>query len=122
MYTRNLLLIASRRHWRSFLPRNGEGGTEDAYAMGELAAAWTSGFQSPRPPIGKKGTPMKGERKLLQAVITLKHMAVNSLENTAPFNRHNFDANITFGIDPFVLSDYYFRPFPMSYSQGPVEY
>ena len=25
--------------------RNGEGGTEDAFAMGELAKAWTRGLQ-----------------------------------------------------------------------------
>ena len=31
--------------------RNGEGGSEDAYAMGELAKAWTLGFQSPRPSL-----------------------------------------------------------------------
>ena len=35
--------------------RNGEGGLEDAYAMGELARAWTSGFQSPRPARGASG-------------------------------------------------------------------
>lgn len=28
--------------------RNGEGGLEDAYAMGELAREWTLGFQAPR--------------------------------------------------------------------------
>ena len=31
--------------------RNGEGGTEDGYAMGELAKAWTHGLQSPRPSL-----------------------------------------------------------------------
>ena len=85
--------------------RNGEGGSEDAYAMGELAAAWTRGFQAPRPSL------VNPSQTLLQGVLTLKHMAVNSLENTAPFTRHNFDANITYGVDNFVLADYYFRPF-----------
>ena len=72
--------------------RNGEGGTEDAYAMGELAAAWTHGFQAPRP---SKSNP---DHMLYQGIITLKHMAVNSLENTFPWTRHNFDANETFGV------------------------
>ena len=36
-------------------------------------------------------------------------MAVNSLENTAPFTRHSFDANQTYGVDNFVLADYYLR-------------
>ena len=83
--------------------RNGEGGTEDAYAMGELAKAWTLGFQAPRPSL------QNASRSLLQGVITLKHMAVNSLENTAPFTRHSFDANQTYGVDNFVLADYYLR-------------
>ena len=38
-------------------------------------------------------------------------MAVNSLENTYPYTRHNFDANETYGVSPFVLADYYFLPF-----------
>merc|ERR1719469_1354274 len=77
--------------------RNGEGGLEDAYAMGELAKAWTLGFQSPRP------SKLDKSRTLLQGILTLKHQAANSLENTVPFNRHNFDANATYGVDPFVM-------------------
>jgi beta-glucosidase-like glycosyl hydrolase len=73
--------------------------------MGELATAWTRGLQSPRPSL------LNSSRQLLQVVVTLKHFAVNSLENTAPWNRHTFDANATFGVDPFVLSDYYLKPF-----------
>jgi beta-glucosidase-like glycosyl hydrolase len=38
-------------------------------------------------------------------------MSVNSLENTYPFNRHTFDANSTYGVDPQVLADYYLVPF-----------
>ena len=49
--------------------RNGEGGLEDAYAMGELAKAWTLGFQSPRPSLHNRS------RMLHQGIITLKHMA-----------------------------------------------
>ena len=50
----------------------GEGGSEDAYLMGELAAMWTLGFQNKRPSL------LDPERELLQGIITLKHMAVNS--------------------------------------------
>lgn len=92
--------------------RNGEGGTEDAYAMGELAKAWTQGFQSPRPSL------LNSSQNLLQGIITLKHMAVNSLENTFPWTRHNFDANASFGVDPFVLADYYFAPFEAAIAGG----
>eukprot|EP00040_Diaphanoeca_grandis_P022561 m.121584 g.121584 ORF g.121584 m.121584 type:complete len:950 (-) comp28865_c0_seq1:374-3223(-) len=92
--------------------RNGEGGTEDAYLMGELARSWTTGFQAPRP------SKIDASRTLLQGIITLKHMAVNSLENTAPFNRHDFDANATYGVDNFVLADYYFRPFKAAIKDG----
>ena len=35
--------------------RNGEGGLEDAYAMGELAQAWTQGFQAR---AGNKTSPL----------------------------------------------------------------
>ena len=93
--------------------RNGEGGAEDAYLMGELASQWTQGFQAPR-------SSLNASRKepLLQGVITLKHMAVNSLENTFPFTRHSFDANATFGVSPFVLSDYYLRPFRAAIKDG----
>ena len=112
--------------------RNGEGGTEDAYAMGELAAAWTKGFQSPRPALlpGGAGDKAAGssssstssssasQRDLLQGIITLKHMAVNSLENTVPFSRHTFDANETYGVDHFVLADYYLQPFKSAIRDG----
>ena len=85
--------------------RNGEGGTEDAYAMGELAKAWTRGLQSPRP------SKLNSSRELLQVVVTLKHFAVNTLENTDPWTRTSFDANASFGVGNFALADYYLRPF-----------
>ena len=80
--------------------------------MGELAREWTLGFQSARPSL------LNSSRTLLQGIITLKHMAVNSLENTAPWTRHSFDANETFGIDNFVLADYYLRPFKSAIKGG----
>lgn len=92
--------------------RNGEGGTEDAYAMGELAKAWTLGFQAPRPSL------LNSSVELLQGIITLKHMAVNSLENTAPWTRHSIDANEALGVDPYVLADYYLRPFKSAIRGG----
>ena len=85
--------------------RNGEGGTEDAYAMGELAKAWTEGLESPRPSL------LNASRELLQVIVTLKHLAVNSLENTDPWTCTMFNANETFGVANFQLADYYLRPF-----------
>eukprot|EP00039_Didymoeca_costata_P017511 m.324676 g.324676 ORF g.324676 m.324676 type:complete len:878 (-) comp16544_c0_seq6:89-2722(-) len=80
--------------------RNGEGGTEDAFLMGELAKSWITGFQYG----GKSVEEFTGP---LQAAITLKHYAANSLENTGNYTRHNFDANVS----DFVLADYYLVPF-----------
>jgi hypothetical protein len=85
--------------------------------IGELATAWTQGFQAPRPslllppPGGGNGSSQMRKRELLQGVLTIKHMALNSIENTAPWTRHNFDANASFGVDDFVLADYYLKPF-----------
>ena len=73
--------------------------------MGELAKSWTRGLQSPRPSL------LNASRTLLQAVVTLKHFAVNSLENTSPWTRTTFDANASFGLSPFALADYYFKAF-----------
>ena len=98
----------------------------------------TLGFQAPRPSL------VDSKRTLLQGIITLKHMAVNSLENTgafcplifgwlfgavfrlirgliwrtAPWTRHSVDANEALGVDPFVLSDYYLRPFKSAIKGG----
>ena len=49
---------------------------------------------------------------------TLKHMAVNSVENTAPWTRHSIDANEKLGVDPYVLADYYLRPFKSAIRGG----
>jgi beta-glucosidase-like glycosyl hydrolase len=54
--------------------RNGEGGAEDPFLMGEVAAGWTYGFQRGR---GENET-----AGFLQGVLTLKHYVANSLENT----------------------------------------
>ena len=51
-------------------------------------------------------------------VVTLKHFAVNTLENTAPYTRTNFDANATFGVSKFTLADYYLRAFKAAVSEA----
>ena len=53
--------------------RNGEGGSEDPFLMGQLAASWTEGFQQGRA-VDSAG--------YLQGVLTLKHYVANSLDNT----------------------------------------
>ena len=81
--------------------RNGEGGTEDPYLMGEYAAAYTRGFQF-------QG---KNNSKYLTAILTLKHYVANSVDNTRInrtshtdgqtytkgdiINRHTMDVNIS---------------------------
>ena len=83
--------------------RNGEGGSEDPYLMGEVAASWTKGFQY--------GNETEATAKFLQAVITVKHYVANSLDNTIPrsdmhvdgqdyrkgveVNRHTTDVNVS---------------------------
>ncbi len=88
--------------------------------MGELATAWAVGFQSPRPSLLHTNESRTKSRKLLQGVLTIKHMALNSIENTAPWTRHNFDANASFGVDDFVLADYYLKPFAAAIRNGDV--
>jgi len=89
--------------------RNGEGGAEDPYLMGELAASWTDGFQTGRPEESKG---------YLQGVITLKHYVANTLDNTKVVanvtvdgqhytagdivNRHTIDVTVS----NYMLQDY----------------
>ena len=62
--------------------RIGEGGLEDAYAMGQYAISWAKGFQSPRK------SKLKGDnRTLYQGIMTAKHMMANTLDNTFPHSR-----------------------------------
>jgi beta-glucosidase-like glycosyl hydrolase len=81
--------------------RIGEGGTEDAYWMGEVGKAWVEGFQN---------ASYLGEERFLQGVATIKHMAVNSLENSDGEARDTIDVTV----DKFMLSDYYLKPFKMA--------
>lgn len=54
--------------------RNGEsGGAEDPYLMGEVAVAWTRGFQHGN---------ITESAGFLQGVLTLKHYVANTLDNT----------------------------------------
>ena len=74
--------------------------------MREFAAAWTHGFQAPR------ASRLNGSStQLLQGVVTLKHMAAYSLENSDGQRRGYDDVDATFGMSKFVLADYYPRPF-----------
>eukprot|EP00041_Stephanoeca_diplocostata_P027569 m.760704 g.760704 ORF g.760704 m.760704 type:complete len:805 (-) comp23202_c0_seq2:335-2749(-) len=75
--------------------RNGEGGAEDPYLMGQLGMAWTEGLQN-----GK-------DSRYLQVAVTLKHYDANSLESSDGFTRHTVDASIS----KYVLSDYYWKQF-----------
>ena len=54
--------------------RNGEGGAEDPYLMGAVAASFTRGFQF--------GGGDANSTKHLTGILTLKHYVANSLENT----------------------------------------
>ena len=51
--------------------RNGEGGAEDPYLMGELATAWTRGLQN-----------SSDDPARVQVAVTLKHFVANSIEST----------------------------------------
>ncbi|GMI18247.1 hypothetical protein TrLO_g7055 [Triparma laevis f. longispina] len=85
--------------------RIGEGGTEDSYWMGEVGIAWSDGFQN---------ASYMNENKFLQGVVTLKHMAVNSLENSDGLSRGTIDVQV----EKYMLADYYLKPFKMAIEQG----
>lgn len=122
--------------------RNGEGGAEDPLLMGEIGASWARGFQNgvyvlpngtmvdPKYrsvelhdlllclawllctyPNAKFFSRMK---RFLQGVLTLKHMAANSLENSDLLTRHTIDVNLT----RYLLADYYLVPFKHSIREG----
>jgi beta-glucosidase len=81
--------------------RNGEGGAECPYLMGELGSAWTRGLQEGR---GE-------EKRFVQVAVTLKHFDANSLEGGSAgahgLNRHTVDVNLT----KYLLADYYWPAF-----------
>ena len=70
--------------------RNGEGGTEDPYLMGELGVAWTRGLQEGDPDV-----PSEAANPYVLVAATLKHFDANSLEDSDGFTRHTFDANVS---------------------------
>ena len=78
--------------------RNGEGGAEDPYLLGELAKAWTLGLQNGSDP------------RYVLVAITLKHFVGNSVEGDwvgpggAIIDRHTADANLS----NYMLSDSYY--------------
>ena len=63
--------------------RNGEGGAEDPYLMGVVAASFTKGFQF--------GGGDPHSTKHLTGILTLKHYVANSLENTRINNSVTID-------------------------------
>ena len=81
--------------------RNSEGGAEDPFLMGELAASWTDGLQR-----GDGEDP-----KNVMIAATLKHFIANSVEGGSKadgeVNRHTADATLP----PYLLADYYFKPY-----------
>jgi len=87
--------------------RNAEGGTEDPYLMGEFAKEWALGFQ-------KETRQKSNGRKYIQGVMTLKHMAANSLENSEWYTRYNISVNLT----NYQLQDYYLYPFKKGIREG----
>lgn len=76
--------------------RNGEAGSEDPYLMGQYAIAATAGFQN-----GSAIAPAYPGLPFYRGVVTLKHWAANTLEDSDGYTRHTFDANVS----NFILQD-----------------
>ena len=105
--------------------RNGEGGTEDPYLMGELGIGWTNGLQ--KNPIEKRFTQVAAtlkvrsrDRSVAPAVAAAvggaaaahllffhQHYDANSLEDSDGFSRHSVNANLS----NYLLADYYWVAF-----------
>ena len=68
--------------------------------MGEVASAWTRGFQSH--PSG---------RNFLQGVVTLKHFDANSLEGGSPSDKGLARDSIDVNVSNYMLTDAYFPAF-----------
>lgn len=77
--------------------RNGEGGAEDPYLMGQLAEHWTFGLQQGDTSSTKD--PNFNADNYIQVAVTLKHFVANALEGGSPsdkgLNRHTVDVNLT---------------------------
>ena len=85
--------------------RNGEGGAEDPYLMGELASSWTRGLQN-----------SSADPKRIQVAVTLKHFVANSVESTIGWSVQEADGNwtrhnISVNVSNYTLSDAYFPAF-----------
>eukprot|EP00036_Acanthoecidae_sp_10tr_P008588 CAMPEP_0182919026 /NCGR_PEP_ID=MMETSP0105_2-20130417/2424_1 /TAXON_ID=81532 ORGANISM="Acanthoeca-like sp., Strain 10tr" /NCGR_SAMPLE_ID=MMETSP0105_2 /ASSEMBLY_ACC=CAM_ASM_000205 /LENGTH=784 /DNA_ID=CAMNT_0025056151 /DNA_START=43 /DNA_END=2397 /DNA_ORIENTATION=+ len=84
--------------------RNGEGGAEDPFLMGQVGAAWTEGLQ-----IGDGRDP-----STIQVLVTLKHYVANDLEGQSlddkGFNRMNVNVNLS----NYLLADEYFPAYRTS--------
>ena len=84
--------------------------SEDPYWSGEYGKAYTLGMQN-----GSSNSKYYDERYYL-AVVTLKHFAAYSLENSTvdSVNRHNFNAEIS----PYMFSDTYFPAWKKTVEEG----
>ncbi|EOD18267.1 hypothetical protein EMIHUDRAFT_447998 [Emiliania huxleyi CCMP1516] len=82
--------------------RNGEGGAEDPYLMGQLGTAWTRGLQQGDPEIAREAA-----SQYTLVAVTLKHFDANSLEDSDGFTRHTVDVNVS----RQLLTDYYWPAF-----------
>ena len=70
--------------------------------MGEVALAWTKGFQ------------YHPATTFLQGVITLKHLVANSLEDSDGQTRTSIDVNVS----NYMLQDAYFPAFKTPIREG----
>jgi len=78
--------------------RNGEAGAECPLLMSAIGVAQTEGLQ--------RGDGR--EKRFIQVAATVKHFAVNGLEDTPRgISRENFDANVS----DYLLADYYWPAF-----------
>lgn len=92
--------------------RNGEGGAECPYLMGELASSWTRGLQN-----------SSQDPKRIQVAVTLKHFVANSVESTIGWSAREADGywtrhNISVNISNYTLSDAYFPAFRAAISNA----
>lgn len=95
--------------------RNGEGGAEDPYLMGELALAWTQGMQNGEDP------------RYVLVAITLKHFVANAVEGMwttngtwsklGTINRHTINALIS----KHDLADTYWPAFRKAIREGDAQ-
>lgn len=80
--------------------RNAQAGAECPYLMGQVAIAWTRGFQY-----------HPAASRFLQGVVTLKHFDANSLEGGSPSDKGLARDSIDVNVSNYMLGDTYFPAF-----------